>query len=86
MSKEDAKKFIKRINRDKSFKEKIVAAENLSERMNIIAHEGFEVTKEEIELATEDFKTQDPELRRKEGLADDLSDILEILKYVIRPS
>jgi predicted ribosomally synthesized peptide with nif11-like leader len=85
MSKEDAKKFIKKINSDSSLREKIMGAEDLSERMKIIAQEGFEVTKEEIELATEDFKTQDPELRRKEGLAGDLTDILDILKYVIRP-
>ena len=85
MSHEDAKKFIKKIDSDKSFREKVLAANNLSERMNIIAQYGFEVTKEEIELATEDFKTKDPELRRKEGLAGDLSDILEILEYVVRP-
>lgn len=85
MSKEEAKKFIKKINSDNPFKEKVLAAENLSERMKIIAQDGFDVTKEEIELATEDLKTQDPELRRKEGLADDLSDILEILEYVVKP-
>ena len=86
MSHEDAKKFIKKINSDKSFREKVLSADKLSERMKIIAQDGFDVTKEEIELATEDFKTQDPELRRKEGLASDLSDILEILEYVVRPS
>lgn len=85
MSQEDAKKFIKKVNNDQSFREKILSTQGLNERMKLIAREGFDVTKEEIELATEDFKTQDQELRRKEGLADACSDILQVLEYVVKP-
>ena len=85
MSQEDAKKFIKKVNNDQSFREKILSTQGLNGRMKLIAREGFDATKEETELATEDFKTQDQELGRKEGLADTCSDILQVLEYVVKP-
>jgi predicted ribosomally synthesized peptide with nif11-like leader len=62
MFKEDAKSFIKRINNDKSFREKVLNTENLNEAMNLITQEGFYVTKDIIELATEHFKSQNTKL------------------------
>ena len=58
MSQEDAKKFIKKVNNDQSFREKILSTQGLNGRMKLIAREGFDATKEETELATEDLKTR----------------------------
>ena len=85
MSHEHAKEFIKKMNNNTSFRDEIFRIEGFNERMNYIAKKGYRVTKEEIELAFEDFKHKDPEIRRKEALFGACDDILQLLKYVLEP-
>jgi len=85
MSHEHAKEFIKKMSNNKSFRDEVFSFEGFNERMNYIVQKGFHVTKEEIELAFEDFKHKDPEIRRKEILFGACDDILQIVKNVLEP-
>ena len=54
MSMEQAKAFIERMKTDEAFREKVLAIEDLAERIACIRGEGFECTEEEInEVATD---------------------------------
>jgi len=85
MSHDHALEFINKLRNSKSFRDEIFGIEGFDERMNYIVKKGFHVTKEEIELAFEDFKHKDPEIRRKEVLFGVSDDILQLLKYVLDP-
>ena len=83
MSYEHASEFIKKMSSNKSFRDEILGIEDFNERMGYIAQKGFHVTKKELELAFEDFKHKDPEIRRKEELFGVCDDILQLLEYVL---
>ena len=48
MSVEQAKAFIERMTADDAFREKVLAIEDLAERLTCIHGEGFECTQQEI--------------------------------------
>jgi len=86
MSHEHAQELIKKMNNDNSFREEIFGIKGLNERMHYIVQKGFQVTKEEIELAFEDYKSEDPEIRVKEDLYEKFDDVLQMLEYFMKPS
>jgi len=52
MSLEDAKRLIERLNTDEAFREKILAAPEVAERLDLVAAEGYVVTEEEMASAS----------------------------------
>jgi predicted ribosomally synthesized peptide with nif11-like leader len=52
MSLEDAKRLIERLNTDEEFREKILAAPEVAERLDLVAAEGYDVTEEEMASAS----------------------------------
>lgn len=54
MSLEQAKAFIEKMKSEEAFKERILAVEDVEERMEMIKAEGFDCTKEEIRVFLQD--------------------------------
>ncbi len=52
MSAEDARKLIERLSTDEAFREKILAAPDVAERLDLAAAEGYNVTEEEVASAS----------------------------------
>ena len=48
MSMNQARQFIERIKKDEAFREKVMAVEDVVERMNLAKEEGYDFTAEEI--------------------------------------
>ena len=48
MSQEQAKKFIERMKTDEAFKAKIMAVEDVAERIKLAKAEGFDFTEDEV--------------------------------------
>lgn len=50
MSRKAAKAFVEKMKADASFRDKVMAVEDVKERMKLINREGFEVTMDDIKL------------------------------------
>ena len=52
MSLEEAKRLIERMNTDEAFREKVLEAPDVAERLRLAAAEGYSVTEEEVASAS----------------------------------
>ena len=55
MSMEQAKLFIERMMKDEEFRTRIMAVDDVAERMKIVNAEGYDCTSEEIKTMSEDI-------------------------------
>ncbi|MFP4285623.1 MAG: Nif11-like leader peptide family natural product precursor [Desulfovermiculus sp.] len=61
MSKEQAREFIDRLDRDEDFKKEVTNCKNSEERIQFIKSQGFDFTTDEIKEVTEELSEQDLE-------------------------